>query len=139
MMSPQDEVNARKSKMLWSLNSKRVIADSDAVENHEEAAERSLTPRRLHHPNANRRPQSQFKVEPWRVSSTAISGHAGEAKQEIAESSGIHKAMQGQQSGASSGLAINSLVEQGLNTLGEINDNFRFARRMVGIALQPNA
>ena len=41
------------------------------------------------------------------------------------QASGIHKTMMGQQSGATSGLAINSLVEQGLNTLAEINDNYR--------------
>jgi hypothetical protein len=40
--------------------------------------------------------------------------------------------MMGQQSGATSGLAINSLVEQGMNTLAEINDNYRYARRLVG-------
>lgn len=132
MMSPQDEVNARKSKMLWSLNSKRVIADSDAVENHEEAAKEVSRPDAYIILNANRRPQSQFKVEPGGELVAQQFQVMQEAKQEIAESSGIHKAMQGQQSGASSGLAINSLVEQGLNTLGEINDNFRFARRMVG-------
>jgi hypothetical protein len=31
-----------------------------------------------------------------------------------------------------SGTAFNSLVEQGITTLGEINDNFRFSRRIVG-------
>jgi hypothetical protein len=40
--------------------------------------------------------------------------------------------MQGQTTGATSGLAINSLVEQGLNTLAEINDNYRYSRRIVG-------
>jgi hypothetical protein len=34
--------------------------------------------------------------------------------------------------GASSGLAINSLIEQGVTTLAEVNDNYRFARRLVG-------
>lgn len=132
MMSPQDEINARKSKMLWSLNSRRVIADSDAVKDHNAAAKEAGRPDAYIVLDANRKPTSQFRVEPGGDLATQQFQVMQESKQEIAEASGIHKAMQGQQSGASSGLAINSLVEQGLNTLGEINDNYRFARRMVG-------
>jgi len=132
MLSPQDEVNARKSKMLWSLNSKRVITDSDAVKDHSKAAREVSRPDAYIILDKDRKPNSTFKVEPGGELAIQQFQVMQEAKQEIAESSGIHKAMQGQQSAASSGLAINSLVEQGLNTLGEINDNFRFARRMVG-------
>lgn len=132
MLSPQDEVNARKSKMLWALNSKRVITDSDAVKDHSKAAREVGRPDAYIILDKDRKPNSVFKVEPGGELALQQFQVMQEAKQEIAESSGIHKAMQGQQSGASSGLAINSLVEQGLNTLGEINDNFRFARRMVG-------
>lgn len=132
MISPQDEVNARKSKMLWSLNSRRVIADSDAVTDHTRAMEEVARPDAYIMLNANRKPSSTFRVEPGGELATQQYQVMQEAKQEIAEASGIHKAMQGQQSGASSGLAINSLIEQGMNTLAEINDNFRYARRLVG-------
>lgn len=132
MISPQDEVNARKSKMLWSLNSRRVVADSDAVLDHGKAAAEVARPDAYVILNAARKPQSSFKVEPGGELAAQQFQVMQEAKQEIAESSGIHKAMQGQTSGATSGLAINSLVEQGLNTLAEINDNFRYSRRLVG-------
>lgn len=132
MISPQDEINARKSKMLWSLNSRRVVADSDAVLDHGKAAAEVARPDAYVILNANRKPQSSFKVDPGGELAAQQFQVMQEAKQEIAESSGIHKAMQGQTSGATSGLAINSLVEQGLNTLAEINDNFRYSRRLVG-------
>lgn len=132
MISPQDEINARKSKMLWSLNSRRVVTDSDAVPDHGKAAAEVARPDAYVILNANRKPQSSFKVEPGGELASQQYQVMQEAKQEIAESSGIHKAMQGQTSGATSGLAINSLVEQGLNTLAEINDNFRYSRRLVG-------
>jgi hypothetical protein len=132
MISPQDEINARKSKMLWSLNSRRVITDSDAVLDHGKAAAEVARPDAYVILNAARKPQSMFKVEPGGELASQQYQVMQEAKQEIAESSGIHKAMQGQTSGATSGLAINSLVEQGLNTLAEINDNFRYSRRLVG-------
>lgn len=132
MMSPQDEINARKSRMLWNLNSKTVIADSDAVTDHAKTAEEIARPDAYVLLNSNRKPQSRFEIKESSALASEQFQIMQESKQEIAESSGIHKSLQGQQSGAKSGLAINSLVEQGMNTLGEINDNFRFSRRMVG-------
>jgi hypothetical protein len=132
MISPQDEINARKSKMLWSLNSRRVVTDSDAVKDHNRTAQEVARPDAYVILDANRKPNSTFKVEPGGELAAQQFQVMQEAKQEIAEASGIHKSLQGQQSGATSGLAINSLVEQGLNTLAEINDNYRYARRLVG-------
>lgn len=132
MLSPQDEINARKSKGLWILNSRRVIAEDDSVEDHQRAAEEVARPDAYIRLKKNRNPNGMFKVEHGGELAAQQFQAMQEAKQEISETSGIHKTMMGQASGASSGLAINSLVEQGLNTLGEINDNYRFARRMVG-------
>ena len=132
MISPQDEINARKSKMLWSLNSRRVVTDADAVLDHGKTAGEVARPDAYIILNANRKPTSTFRVDPGGELATQQFQVMQESKQEIAEASGIHKTMMGQQSGATSGLAINSLVEQGLNTLAEINDNYRYARRLVG-------
>ena len=132
MISPQDEINARKSKMLWALNSRRVITDNDAVKDHNQTAKEVARADAYIVLDEKRKPGSVFKVEPGGELATQQFQAMQEGKQEIAEASGIQKAMLGQNSSASSGLAINSLVEQGLNTLGEINDNYRFARRMVG-------
>lgn len=132
MISPQDEVNARKSKMLWSLNSRRVIADADSVQDHARTMQEVARPDAYIILNKDRKPQSQFKVEPGGELAAQQFQVMQEAKQEIAEASGIHKAMQGQASQATSGYAINSLVEQGTNTLAELNDNFRYSRRLVG-------
>lgn len=132
MISPQDEINARKSKMLWSLNSRRVIADSDAVKDHGKAAQEVSRPDAYIILDANRKPNSTFKVDPAGELAAQQYQIMQEAKTEIAEASGIHKAMMGQTQAGQSGLAINSLVEQGLNTLAEINDNYRYSRRLVG-------
>lgn len=132
MFSPQDEINARKSKQLWLLNSRRVIADSDAVEDHDLAAAEISRPDAYIKLNANRRPGSKFEVQDSTALSVAQGQAMQEAKQEIAEASGIHKAMQGQTSASTSGTAINSLIDQGMTTLAEINDNYGFARRLVG-------
>lgn len=132
MLSPQDEVNARKSKMMWLLNSRRVVTDADAVIDHAKTAEEVSRPDAYIILNAKRSPNSQFRVDSGGDLAAQQFQVMQEAKQEIAESSGIHKSMMGQASGATSGLAINSLVEQGLTTLAEINDNYSFSRRLVG-------
>lgn len=132
MISPQDEVNARKSKMLWSLNSRRTIADSDAVKDHARTAEEIARPDAYIQLDANRRPGARFEVSSGGELAAQQFQAMQESKQEIAEASGIHKAMMGQESNASSGIAVNSLIEQGLNTLAELNDNFRYSRRLVG-------
>jgi hypothetical protein len=132
MISPQDEINARKSKALWLLNSRRVIADGDAVVDHDETMKEVARPDAYIVLDPKRRPNSKFEVQSDGNLSAQQFQAMQESKQEIEEASGVHKVMQGQQSGASSGLAINSLVEQGLNTLAEINDNYRHARRLVG-------
>lgn len=132
MLSPQDEINARKSKQLWLLNSRRVIADADAVTDHNAARREAARADSYTILNPGRKPTSRYEVSIGGDLAAQQAAAMQDAKQEIAEASGIHKTMMGQQSGATSGLAINSLVEQGLNTLAEINDNYRFARRMVG-------
>lgn len=45
---------------------------------------------------------------------------------------GVYSAFLGQDSGATSGVAISNLVEQGATTLAEINDNYQFACQQVG-------
>ena len=132
MLSPQDEINARKSKMLWSLNSRRVITDDDAVEDHAQTAEEISRPDAYIILSKNKKPNSQFKVEPGGELAAQQFQVMQESKDEIAQVSGVHKPMMGQQSDATSGIAINSLTEQGLNTLAELNDNYRYARRLVG-------
>jgi apolipoprotein N-acyltransferase len=50
----------------------------------------------------------------------------------IQDAAGVWNAFLGKESGAKSGIAIDSLVEQGTTTLAEINDNYRVARQLVG-------
>lgn len=132
MMSPQDEINARRSKMLWLLNSRRVIADGDAVTDH------NLTMQEVGRPDAyiilspNRQRDSRFDVQDGGNLAAQQFQVLEAAKQEINQASGIYQSMLGQSSSASSGMAINSLIEQGSTTLAEINDNYRFSRRLVG-------
>ncbi|MGE8688618.1 MAG: hypothetical protein ACN6PJ_15860 [Achromobacter sp.] len=138
MISPQDEVNARTARMMWLLNSRRAFVDSDAID--EKYNTMSDVSRELGKADAfvvtNPRAQrGQIKVETNFELSQQQFQIMQERKQAIQEAAGVYAAMMGQQSNASSGLAIQSLVEQGVTTLAKINDNYRVARRGVGNAL----
>ena len=133
MMSPQDEINARRSKMMWLLSSSRVISDSDATKDppHRVAEEVSrpdayivLDPQRQ---NAN-----GFKIEDGAQLSNMQYEVLQESKKNIQETSGIYGEARGDASASQSGVAIRELVDRSATTLGKINDNYHESRRLVG-------
>lgn len=140
MLSPQDEVNARTAKMMWLLNSRRVFIDRDAVDaqyNTLSDVSREIAradafivtnPNRTGGANA-------IRVDDNMALSAQQFQVMQERKQAIQEAAGVYSALMGQNSNAASGTAIQSLVEQGVTTLAEINDNYRESRRLVGQAL----
>jgi len=138
MLSPQDEVNARAARMMWLLNSRRTFIDSDALDdkyNTMSDANRELGRADAFIVTNPRAAKGNIKVETNFELSQQQFQIMQERKQAIQEAAGVYAAMMGQTSNASSGLAIQSLVEQGVTTLAKINDNYRAARRGVGNAL----
>lgn len=127
--SPQDEVNSRKSKMYHLLNTRRVIADGDAVKDHNKAAQEVARPDAYIMLNENRRPTSQFSVQDGGQLAQQQFQVMEDAKKSI---TGDFQTLMGQTGAVTAGNAINSLLEQSTSMLGEINDNYRFSRRMVG-------
>jgi len=139
MISPQDEANARRRKLLWLMSAKRVEMDADSLSEKHNSIQQMLD--ELARPDAvvvlnqNRKNANAFRVD----HNMGLAQQQFEVlqanKAEIQEAAGVYNAMLGRESGSTSGLAINSLVEQGTTTLAEINDNYRFSRRLVGEAL----
>lgn len=139
MMSPQDEINARLSKMMWLLSAKRIIADSDAADTPwSEVVEEAGRPDALllMNPNRKNKTADALRVETDFQLSQQQFTVLQDATKACQDTAGVYQAMMGKSEYAGqSGLAINSLVEQGSTTLAEINDNYRFARRQVGVLL----
>jgi hypothetical protein len=134
MMGPQDEVNFRRSMLTWLLKARRVIMDEDAT---------NMTPKELHEQvsrvdgviklNPERKNlQNSFSIQTEVQIAAQQFEVMKDAEQQIQAVSGVYNAMLGQNSNATSGIAINSLIEQGTITLTEIYDNYRFARQQVG-------
>lgn len=136
MISPQDEINARRRKLMNLLSSKRIIADSDALDTRVNAfsdvIEEIARPDSVVVLNPQRRNANAFEVQTELNLGEQQFQIMQESKEALQQAAGVYQAMLGQDSNATSGLAINSLVEQGTTTLAEINDNYRYSRRMVG-------
>lgn len=136
MLSPQDEVNARLQKMMWLLGAKRVMMDSDALD------QEMNTPRdmldELARPDAavflnpNRTNKDAVKVDDNLTLADAQFKVLLDAKQASQEVVGVFNAMLGRESSTTANSALVTLVDQGTTALAEINDNYRFARRIVG-------
>ena len=136
MIPMQDEVNARRRKLLWLLSSKRVLADSDALDT--AYNDMSDLVREIARPDAvvvlnpNRRNAAGVQVENDLGLSDQQYKIMQDSEEAIQRVAGIYNSMMGRTDGATSGTAINSLVEQGTNSVGDINDNYRYARTLVG-------
>lgn len=136
MFSPQDEINARRRKLMNLLSSKRIVADADALDarinSFADVAQEIARPDSVVVLNPQRRNANAFEVQSDLNLGEQQFQVMQECKESLQQAAGVYQAMLGNNSSASSGLAINSLVEQGTTTLAEINDNYRYSRRMVG-------
>lgn len=133
MIPAQDEINHRRSKLTWLLNIKRAIVDDDALYNMsvDELIDELHKGDSVITLNSNRKRDNAFRID----TETGIAAQQFQVLQEsqklIQDLAGVYSAFLGQESGAKSGVAISSLVEQGTVTLSEINDNLIFARSLV--------
>lgn len=136
MISPQEEYNERRSKLLWLLRAGQVFVDNDALDtsynNYLDLAREIMRPDAVVVLNAARRNAQGVRVEHNLALASEQVTVMQDAKQLVQEVPGIYSTMLGDApSGVTSGLAINSLVEQSLVALGELNDNYRAGRRWV--------
>ncbi|EOY7862612.1 portal protein [Escherichia coli] len=136
-ITAQDEVNFRRIKLTWLLQAKRVIMDEDATQlSDNELMEQIERPDGIIKLNPARKNQKSvadvFRVEQdFQVASQQFQVMQ-ESEKLIQDTMGVYSAFLGQDSNASSGVAISNLVEQGATTLAEINDNYQFACQQVG-------
>nr|WHQ15863.1 portal protein [Edwardsiella anguillarum] len=133
----QDEVNFRRIKLTFLLTAKRVIMDDDAVNmSRQQVPEEVARPDGLIILNPDRRnkttiAQSLEVQQDFQVAQQQFQVMQDSMKL-IQDGMGVYSAFLGQNSNATSGVAISNLVEQGATTLAELNDNYQFACQQVG-------
>lgn len=134
MVSLQNEVNARRAKMLWQLSATRVILDDDAVTDHDLTAAEVARPDAYIRLNKNRRNKAQsIEIQDHQGLSQQQFNIYEDSKRSIQQAVGVFGPMLGDAaSGAEAGVAIDMLIQQGSTGLAEINDNFRLARTAIG-------
>lgn len=140
MISPQDEVNARRRKLMWLLSAVRLTIDSDALDKRFNSIADVL--RELARPDAaiildpaRKNKDGGISIESNLQLAEAQFKIMVNAEESIQKVAGVFNALLGRDSSSTSGIAIDSLVEQGATVLAELNDNYRHSRRLVGESL----
>ena len=137
MMFLQDEINVRVAKMQWGLSSVRVIRTEGAVVDDDDTFRDEVS-----------RPDSDillnaeamandgiFKIEKDFQLNEQQAARLREARESIRRAGRISEVFGGNDAEGRSGSAISQLVEQTVQSLGDINDNFAEGRSRVGEAI----
>lgn len=136
MRGPQDQIIDLDILLYEVMNSVKVEVDNDALDlvqnSYQDLAENINSLRSVTVLNAMRRNPNGFRVTREHALAAQVFQLVQERKRRIEEVGGVYRAMLGDSTQATSGVAINNLVEQGSTVLAEPNDNFRYARRIVG-------
>lgn len=118
-ISPQDEINKRRSKALHLLNSKQAIADKGAVDNIEQARREIARPDGFIEKNPNK----QFEIVDGQPLAQGQMALLQEAKNEI-DVSGVNPAISGDQQ-APSGRAQEIQLSNGTNEMAKTFESLR--------------
>lgn len=136
MRSPQDEYNERRLRIQWMLKAQQIQIDNDALDTTynsiADITETAMRPDMVAVLNANRKNPNGVMIRNDLTLQREQVDVMQDAKQLIQDVPRIYSTQLGSApAGVTSGLAINSLVEQGMVSQGELNDNYRYARRAV--------
>lgn len=129
----QDEINTRRAKAAYAMQSYRVIADKDYFDDPNIAREEVSRRDAFILLNEKRRPNSKGEIQDGVGMSKEQYAIMDQTMSMVPQVSGIPLTLQGVKEGSvDSGVAIQSLGDFGINTLARTNAHAREARRKVG-------
>lgn len=136
MISPQDEYNDRRQMINWMLRARQMLIDNDALDleynSISDVVDTANRPDFVAIMNAGRKNPNGVQIKNDMTLAKEQLEVMQDAKQLIQEVPRIYSTQLGNApAGVTSGIAINSLTEAGAMAMGELNDNYRFGRRMV--------
>ncbi len=142
MIAPQDEYNERRLRIQWMLKARQVQMDSDALDpaynSISDIADAIMRPDLVAITNPNRASRNQqaitirndLSMQPEQFEVMA------DSKQLIQDTAGRYASQLGNRpAGVTSGIANSLLIEQGEQSMGEMNDNYTYGRRSTFEAL----
>lgn len=136
MISPQDEYNDRRLRIQWMLRARQILVDNDALDakynNLEDLADEAMRPDMVLVRNAARRNANGVEI----LSNLSLQKEQVEVMNDarvlIQDVPGVYGSQMGMaQGGVTANSAMQTLVEQGLISMGDLNDNYRNSRRAV--------
>lgn len=135
MIAPQDDYNDASMRMRWMLQAQQLVLDRDALATEynsiEDIQNTMMRPDMVAILNENRRNtgrgldfNNNFQIK------QELFAKMQDSHKLVQDVPGIYNASMGNgQPGTSSGIAISSLVEQGMVSMGELNGNYTSSRR----------
>lgn len=134
----QDEVNARRARMLWQLSARRIIGFSKAVRDKRVVEQEAARPDAaiwLDGELAQMAGKSigdliRFDDNPG-LNAQQMAAYQ-DAAQKLQDVSNVFKEQLGKGGGADSGIAISQLIEQGTTALASLNAHGAYARSRTG-------
>lgn len=138
MVAPQDEYNERRTRIQWMLKARQVQMDSDALDTAyntiADVEQNAMRPdfMAITNPNRANRNQNAIKIANDLSMQPEQFTVMADSKQLIQDTAGRYASQLGNKpAGVTSGIANSLLIEQGEQSMGEMNDNYTYARRMV--------
>lgn len=133
IMSLQDQVNTRLARAMWGLNQKQVIYDADAVDDPDILREEMSRPDGMIELNPARRASSKLEIKTDFQLSREQMGIHTDMMQLMPQLAGVPRSLSGQRDpGITSGVAMNTMVDQGMNSQGRPSGLARDARTTMG-------
>lgn len=139
MVAPQDEYNERRARIQWMLKSRQVSLDSDALDSNynsiADIADSIMRPDLVVITNPNRQNKgTAVQVKNELSMQREQFDVMADSKQLIQDTAGRYASQMGS-AAVQSGIANSLLIQQGEQSMGEMNDNYTYARRSVFEAL----
>jgi hypothetical protein len=136
MISPQDEYNERRQMINWMLKARQLYIDDDALNEKfntiSDIAATAMRPDMVAVLNAHRKNANGLTIRNDLSLQKEQVEVMQDAKQLIQDVPRVYSSQLGQApAGVTSGIANSLLIEQGVVAMGELNDNYRFARKLV--------
>lgn len=135
MIAPQDEYNERRLRVQWMLKARQVEMDSDALATEyntiEDIAKNVMRPDfvAITNPNRQNRGQAAIKLRNDLQMQPEQFEVMADSKELIQATAGRYTNQLGSAQ-VQSGIANSLLIEQGEQSMGEMNDNYAYARRI---------
>lgn len=135
MIAPQDDYNESSQRMRWMLRAQQLLIDNDALDEtintKADIVETMMRPDMVAVLNAKRTNKDGMAFRNDFALQKELFERMQDSKMLIQDVPGVYGPQLGDApTGVTSGIAMNTLVEQGIVAMGELNDNYMLGRRL---------